>query len=390
MQQIPKHVIEVIAEMKKHGIDSWVIGGAVRDTLLGKPVHDWDLTAASTPEKILEALPAAKLIGGEHGTVTWHGVEITPCRAESDYTDHRHPDKISFGADLRVDLSRRDFTVNAMAWDGENIVDPYRGRYDLKDKLLRAVGEPALRFEEDALRILRLYRFAGTLGFDIEEKTAQEALNRAKTLSYVSAPRVRAEMNKTLLGQKPSILAPFIIKGGLENFGFEDAEITEQNALEALDKVPSSLLCRWWALLHIVKANTFKVATVFDFGKTFAKDFAKMTELYNSGMPSDINALKKLLCGGLAFPFLDVAETFAALDSNFKELPTLYRALKQSGEPYLKENLLITPTELLQLGFKGKKLGEVQRCLLQSVIDTPSYNTKQMLLKFASELKELV
>ncbi len=428
-QPIPENVLYVIAALKEKGVDSWVIGGAVRDSLLGRDVHDWDLTAAGSPEQIAAALPDAKPIGGEFGTVTYHGVEITPCRAESDYTDHRHPDVITFGTDLRVDLSRRDFTVNAMAWDGEVIIDPYRGRYDLKDKLLRAVGEPSVRFDEDALRILRLYRFAGVLGFGIEAQTGAAALALASTLQYVSEPRVRGEMDKALKGARPSALAPLIAAGGLAPFAIDGAALATpqagreldgrpmvaptqaqsrtgkqkacrgeqcspasdaQNPLLALDKVPESLLCRWWALLHLTQSNAQKAAKVFSFGKSFVKDFAKLDELFAAGMPADLHALKLTLSAGLAIPFLDVAETFAAIDSRFAQLPLLYRALVASGEPYLKEHLEITPTALMAMGVQGKKLGEVQRCLLKSVIDTPSLNNQQMLVELAFALKSVI
>ncbi len=386
-QPIPENVLYVIAALKEEGVDSWVIGGAVRDHLLGRDVHDWDLTAAGSPEDIATALPDAKPIGGEFGTVTYHGVEITPCRAESDYTDHRHPDVITFGTDLRVDLSRRDFTVNAMAWDGTVIVDPYRGRYDLKEKLLRAVGDPSVRFGEDALRILRLYRFAGVLGFDIEEQTGAAALALAHTLQYVSEPRVRGEMDKALKGARPSALAPLIAAGGLAPFAIDGAA---QNNLLALDAVPESLLCRWWALLHLTQSNAQKAAKVFSFGKSFVKDFAKLDELFAAGMPADLHALKRTLCTGLAISFLDAAETFAAIDARFADLPLLYRALVASGEPYLKEHLAITPTALVAMGLQGRKLGEVQRCLLKSVIDTPSLNNQPMLVELALALKTVV
>ncbi|MFI3168395.1 MAG: hypothetical protein R3Y06_00420 [Faecalibacterium sp.] len=420
-QPIPENVLYVIAALKEKGVDSWVIGGAVRDSLLGRAVHDWDLTAAGTPEQMMAALPDAKPIGGEFGTITWHGVEITPCRAESDYTDHRHPDVITFGTDLRVDLSRRDFTVNAMAWDGNTIIDPYRGRYDLKDKLLRAVGVPVQRFEEDALRILRLYRFAGVLGFAVEEATATAALARANTLRYVSVPRVRTELDKALKGAKPSALAPLIAVGGLAPFAISGDGLMQaavetlqsaprtacdgaacgahasagcsyaaQQVLVPLDAVPESLLCRWWALLHLTQSNAQKAAKIFDFGKSFIKDFARIDVLFADGMPADLHALKLALCGGFAFPFLDVAETFAAVDARFAQLPLLYRALIASGEPYLKEHLKITTTALMAMGVKGRDLGELQRCLLKAVIDTPALNEEKMLVELAYELKEVL
>ena len=389
--QIPEKPAAALAALHEAGISAWVVGGAVRDSLLGRPASDWDVTAAGTPEQLAAALPGAAAMGGVYGTITWHGVEITPCRAESGYSDHRHPDSVQFGAALEDDLARRDFTVNAMASDGKTLVDPFGGLADLGARRLRCVGDPAARFAEDALRILRLYRFAGMLDFVPEAATQEKALQLAPTLRTISAPRVRGELNKALHGPRPSALAPLIAAGGLEAFAIPAGALRDApQALVPLDAVPQSILCRWWALLRLTGADAARAAAVFSFGRSFTRDYARLDELYAAGMPADAHALKRLLMDGLPFPFADAAETFAALSPAYAGLPALYAALRASGEPYLAAQLCITPAELLTEGVPAKKIGAVQKCLLRAVIDTPSLNVWPVMAQMARSLRDMV
>lgn len=389
--QIPEKPAAALAALHQAGIGAWVVGGAVRDSLLDRPCSDWDLTVACQPEQLLEVLPEAKPIGGVYGTVSWHGVEITPCRKEEGYTDNRHPDHVIFDADIRSDLARRDFTVNAIAYDGQTAIDPYHGHVDLQNQLLRCVGEPKKRFAEDALRILRLYRFAGVLDFAIEQETGMAALELAHTLSTVSAPRVRGELNKALSGARPSALVPLIAAGGLEAFAIP-AETAAKNAecLLPLDIVPNTMLCRWWAFLRMTGADVQAAAKVFDFGRGFMRDIARLDALYAAGCPQDIHALKLLLMEQPSFPPEDAFGTFAALDTQFASLPQLYHNLLASGEPYQKQHLRITPAELLVEGIPGRKIGKVQECLVKAVVDTPALNVYPTLAQMAKGLKKVL
>jgi tRNA nucleotidyltransferase (CCA-adding enzyme) len=389
---IPEKPAAAMALLHKAGISVWVIGGAVRDSLLGRPAEDWDLTAACMPDQLAAALPDAKPIGGEYGTVSWHGVEITPCRAEAGYTDHRHPDNVCFGGDLASDLARRDFTVNAIAYDGKALTDPYHGRQDLAARTLRCVGTPDVRFAEDALRILRLFRFAGTLDFDIDPDTRAAALKLAPTLAGVSAQRVRGELNKAMKeGTRPSRLAPLLAMNGLSAFGLSGERLrAAPNALGPLDAVPGSMLCRWWALLHLTGSDAHKCAQVFDFGRSFVRDFARMDTLYDAGCPADRHALKLALMDPPPFSFADAADTFAAINPAFAPLPALYESLCKSGEPYRIAQLAITAPELMVEGVPGRRIGRVQQCLLKAVIDTPEMNVYPMLAQMARSLKHMV
>lgn len=388
---IPEKPAAAMAALHTAGIGAWVVGGAVRDSLLDRPVTDWDLTAACQPEELLSVLPEAKPIGGVYGTVSWHGVEITPCRTEEGYSDNRHPDQVVFGADIRADLARRDFTVNAMAYDGNIAIDPYHGHIDLQNRLLRCVGEPARRFQEDALRILRLYRFAGVLDFSIEPETELAALALAETLSTVSAPRVRGELTKALLGAKPSALAPLIAADGLTEFALPADGLVENPAgLEPMDQVPCKLLYRWWALLRLTGANLKRAAEVFGFSKTFLRDLTRLDRLYEAGCPADRHAMKLALMEGLPFDPADAFAAFAALNDNFVDAPALYQDLVESGEPYLKEHLCITPAELLVEEIPGRKISKVQACLVKAVVDTPAFNVYPTLAQMARGLKNVL
>lgn len=394
---LPQTVADAMAALQKRNINAWVIGGAVRDSLLQRPVHDWDLTVDCTPQQLADALPEAKPIGGQYGTVSWHGVEITPCRAEADYTDHRHPDLVTFGGGLRADLSRRDFTVNAMAWDGAVVTDPYHGRYDLVEKTLRCVGDPAQRFAEDALRILRLYRFAAQLNFAVEPATGAQALRLAPTLACVSAPRVRSELEKALVGPRPSALWPLVAADGLRPFGVWAApevlhgeQAAGGNPLLPLDEVPAVPLLRWWALARLCGCGLYQMETVLGLSKAFARDANRLDGLAAAGMPADRTALKHRLMDPPPADEEAVVLTLAAVEPAFEELPGLYAGLQASGEPYRKEQLRITPAELLTEGVPAKKIGAVQRCLLQAVIDTPELNVWPTLAQMAKGLKKLV
>ena len=394
---MPAPVAAAMEQLKREGISAWVIGGAVRDSLLQRPVHDWDLTVDCTPEQLAAALPGAKPIGGQYGTVCWQGVEITPCRAEAGYSDRRHPDSVRFGGGLRADLARRDFTINAMAWDGQVVTDPFHGRYDLAGRLLRCVGEPEVRFAEDALRILRLYRFAGTLDFAVEPATGAAACRLAPTLACVSAPRVRAELDKALAGPRPSALWPLLRAGGLEHFGLHGpaqpggvAAADGPGPLAALDAVPANRLCRWWALLRLTGSDARRAAEVFTLGREMQRAFAWLDALAAAGMPADRHALKRQLMGGEPFAFAAAAGALAAVEPAFAGLPALYRELCASGEPYRREHLRITPAELLTEGVPARKISAVQQCLLKAVVDSPALNVWPTLAQMAKALVRFV
>jgi putative nucleotidyltransferase with HDIG domain len=191
----------IINTLEKAGFEAYAVGGSVRDMLTGRPTHGWDFTTNATPEEILKLFPDS-FYDNKFGTVgiklTDDIYEITTYRSEKGYTDHRHPDKIVWGKTLEEDLSRRDFTINAIAYDGKTFIDPYHGQEDLKNKIIRAVGAPDARIAEDALRVLRAVRIASELGFMIEPKTLSAIKKSAHLIADISAERVRDELLRIL------------------------------------------------------------------------------------------------------------------------------------------------------------------------------------------------
>ena len=249
------------------GYAAYAVGGCVRDSLLGRTAHDWDLCTSALPQQVMELFGAAQCIptGLQHGTVTikYGGqlYETTTFRTEGSYTDGRHPDAVQFVPDVREDLARRDFTINAMAYnEAEGLVDPFGGQKDLQNGLLRAVGEPQQRFTEDALRILRLYRFAARFGFALDAATARAARQLAPHLDCISAERIQEELAKLLAAPQPgAYLEPAVLAVVLP-------ELTPA-ALEAakpmVDACPAgeeNLPVRWAALLGALgEADTRRV-----------------------------------------------------------------------------------------------------------------------------------
>jgi len=208
---LPQAVSELLGRLRAAGFPAYAVGGCVRDSLLGRPVHDWDITTAARPEETKEVFSDLRILdtGLRHGTVTVlfnkEPYEITTYRIDGIYTDGRHPDAVAFTRLLPEDLRRRDFTVNAMAYaEPDGLVDLFGGREDLRRSLIRAVGDPAERFTEDALRILRAVRFAAVLHFSVEEHTFSAACDLRKHLSLVSGERICQEMNKLLCADAPA------------------------------------------------------------------------------------------------------------------------------------------------------------------------------------------
>ena len=246
----------LLARLHGAGYAAYAVGGCVRDSLLGRIPQDWDLCTSARPEQVLALFGEGQCIptGLQHGTVTikYGGqlYETTTFRTEGAYTDGRHPDEVHFVPDVRQDLARRDFTINAMAYnDAEGLIDPFGGQQDLQQGILRAVGDPATRFEEDALRILRLYRFAARFGFAIDPPTGQAARALCAHLDCVSVERIEEELSKLLAAPAP---AAYLDEKILKVIIPELSAPALQAAKPVVDACPAGtedLPVRWAALL---------------------------------------------------------------------------------------------------------------------------------------------
>ena len=249
------------------GYAAYAVGGCVRDSLLGRTAHDWDLCTSALPQQVMELFGAEQCIptGLQHGTVTikYGGqlYETTTFRTEGSYTDGRHPDAVQFVPDVREDLARRDFTINAMAYnEAEGLVDPFGGQKDLQNGLLRAVGEPQQRFTEDALRILRLYRFAARFGFALDAATARAARQLAPHLDCISAERIQEELAKLLAAPQPGVyLEPAVLAVVLPELTPESLTAAKP-VVDACPAGEENLPVRWAALLGALgEADTRRV-----------------------------------------------------------------------------------------------------------------------------------
>ena len=269
MHPLPPQVNTALGLLNEAGFEAFVVGGAVRDLLRGAPVHDWDVTTSALPEQTKAVFADYRLIetGIKHGTVTvlLDGIplEITTYRTEGTYSDHRRPDRVEFTRSLHEDLARRDFTVNAMAWHPETgVVDPYGGQADLKNRIIRCVGDPDKRFQEDALRMLRGLRFASRLGFSIEEDTSAAIHRNRELLSAIAAERIREELTGLLCGScveavlrsYPDVIAVPIPElapqVGFHQHNRHHCHDVWGHTIAAVASIPDEPALRWAALLH--------------------------------------------------------------------------------------------------------------------------------------------
>ena len=371
MKAPPKYVLNILCALDSAGHRAVLAGGCVRDNLLGRRPSDWDIASSASPEEVLALFPRCVPTGIKHGTVTvlsgGGSVEVTAFRAEGGYSDHRRPDSVSFGCPLEADLARRDLTVNAMAMDAAGeITDPFGGRDDLRRRLLRCVGEPERRFDEDALRMLRTVRFSAQLGFEIEPRTLEAIRALAHLASGLSAERVRDELLKTLRSPAPGLVWQLV------DLGLLDACLAPGDASaprEALDVLPIyarlAHFCRGLELGgYIMSTDCFLAALRFD-GETLRRT-ASAVEVLKSGSRD----WKRLLRGH------GEAAVLAAHPKN-----RALRAVLRSGECWELSSLAIGGRELAALGYSGPELGRELRRLLDHVIDCPADNRADILCK---------
>lgn len=267
---IPDSVRTIIDILESNGFEAFAVGGCVRDTILGRNPQDWDITTSALPLQVKDLFHRTIDTGLKHGTVTvlmkGEGYEVTTYRIDGEYNDSRRPDTVEFTTNLIEDLKRRDFTINAMAYNPSvGIVDAFNGIGDIEDKVIRCVGQPRERFGEDALRILRAVRFSAQLGFDIEEQTSEAAKALAPTLANISAERIQNELEKLILSDNPAKLIDAynmdITKVVLPEFDrmMECEQVTPyhnynvgEHTIKVMENVDSTRLMRWAALLHDV------------------------------------------------------------------------------------------------------------------------------------------
>lgn len=371
----PEYALSVVRRLKKAGFEACFAGGCVRDTVLGRRPHDWDVASSAPPEALGTLFRRTVPTGIRHGTVTvlsgGGSVEVTAFRSEGAYSDHRRPDSVDFGAGLADDLARRDFTMNAMAMTGDGeILDPFGGREDMKKGLIRCVGDARARFEEDALRMLRALRFAAQLGFSLEEETRRAMELCAPLAALLSAERVRDEFEKALFSPAPELAWTMLSSGLMDRYARAEGCAPALACLPRYARLPR--LCRELERRGgIASVDGFLRALRFD--RRTVKTVSAAVEVLNSGGRD----FKRLL--------RDYGEAAVlAARPRSREL----RRVLASGECWQVSGLALGGAELLELGFSGREVGQALSALLEHVIDVPEDNRREILCKLISEERE--
>jgi len=385
----PKYVLQILERLTRRGFEAYMVGGCVRDMLLGRRPLDWDICTSALPEEVAAVFPRSRPTGIRHGTVTvrMHGAhaEVTTFRSDGTYTDHRRPDCVRFVSALKDDLARRDFTVNALAMprSGE-VIDLFGGKRDLENKRLCCVGAPNKRFEEDALRMLRAFRFAAVLGFEIEPHTLHAIKNNARLTAGLAKERIRAELERVLLSPAPETISDMAAAGVLDAL-IKDRVVFAD--LSALRQLPHKSLLRWAGLCALLE-NSGVIDDTADFLTALRLDTSTIRscttgcKLAKTDIPADAIAWKRLLAANGT----DAAHcAAAALDVLFVRghLRQL-KAVLRSGDCYSLSRLAVTGEDLKQLGFVGPALGKSLAALLDHVIVCPADNDRASLLRLAA------
>ena len=352
------------------GFPAYYVGGCVRDRLLGRPVHDWDVTTAALPEEVMALFEHCVPTGIRHGTVTVFldgaQAEVTTFRTEGVYLDGRHPSEVRFVRTLAEDLSRRDFTINAMAMDADgNVTDLFGGRDDLARRCIRCVGDPETRFREDALRMLRAYRFAAQLGFSLDEQT-QAAIRRCAPLcATLSRERVREEAEKALLSDQPEYFGRMLAEGLLE--ACMQAETADFSGLSALPKTPEA---RWTAAKLCCPAldpALFRLPA----------KFCRLVDLTAQTWREDRTGAewKRLIA--------EHGWETARLQASLQRTDAV-RQIETRGDCVTLRQLAVTGADFPTLC--GRDVGRMLHLLLVYALDHPEQNTKPQLLAAAPSL----
>lgn len=390
----PKYVRQILFTLQARGHLAYLVGGCVRDVIMEITPQDWDICTSALPEEVLELFPGSVPTGIRHGTVTVvigsKSSEVTTFRTEGDYRDHRRPDSVTFVSDLITDLSRRDFTMNAIALSADGMIaDPFDGVSDIAKRTIRCVGEPKLRFTEDALRMFRALRFSARLGFTIEYDTMQAIEECAPLAAELAPERVRDEIEKILLTTRPETMSAAISFGLMKKY-ISGAGWKTPNFADIAD-MPRKALTRWVAFAimlrkygYIPSARDFLVQLRLD-GRTI-RCCADAEVLLSQEPPRDDLGWKKMLNRYGVDTVTCAVQTYAVIYGIDRE-KELKNILK-SGECFSLKHLSVTGDDLLALGLKGPELGEMLKFLLEYVMEYPDNNKREILLELAKYSEE--
>ena len=430
--EIDKKARKIISMLESKGYNAYIVGGYLRDILLGRKSHDIDITTDALPEEIIEVFnDSYKVVetGVKYGTVTViieaSPIEITTFRSEQDYLDGRRPENISFEKDIKADLSRRDFTLNAMAYnDKDGLIDLFDGKEDLEDKIIRCVGNPRERFKEDKLRMLRSVRFAATFDFKIEDETFEAIKEFSQDINEISIERINAELSKMLLVQRPSQAIILLKKTGLlknilpvidDMYGFSQQNPYHEkdlffHTMDVFDNVRADLILRLAALFHDSGKLYTKTVDENNIGHFYghselsfdiARDNLKRLRYSNNTIELVALLCKKHMIDTRNITKKGIRKLISLFGKDYiYYLIELQRAdsasttlggddtLKNKVDEVLAEedifslkDMDIDGNDVKNLGYKGKEIGNILKYLFDKVMENPKINEKTILLE---------
>ena len=426
--EMPYEAEWIFDNIRSHGYEAFIVGGCVRDAVLGRIPGDWDITTSAKPEQVKEIFGKTVDTGLKHGTVTiikhGSGYEVTTYRIDGEYLDGRHPETVEFTPDLREDLKRRDFTINAMAYSHETgIVDEFEGMEDLKRRVIRCVGCAKDRFTEDALRILRAVRFAAQLDFVIEDETYKAIAEIAPNLVHVSKERIQVELTKLLLSDHPEKIwmvdatgiADYVTSGFPEVF---ERELERENSHHAgenetpgtsgclvdgasrdalkecwigLAALPADKSHRWAGFLrHMTAEQAVKILRGLKLDNDTIGNVKNMIMAFQAPLAVDKVEIRRLLSRVTEYQFLGAMQ-LKKLDGD-ETVPgilRLFEEIKEAGDCVSLKQLAVNGGDLLAKGLvKGKQIGDGLMYLLNLVLEKPELNKKDILLEKINQFKE--
>ena len=403
---LPPKVRYIINKIYENNYEAYIVGGCVRDAILGFEPNDYDITTSASPNTIQEIFKDFKCIetGIEHGTVSVlmedEIFEITTYRIEGEYKDHRRPDKVDFTDRLEEDLKRRDFTINAMAYnEKKGLIDLFGGKEDLNNKIIKTVGNPYDRFNEDGLRMIRAIRFSSKLNFTIEKETLKAIYDKSFIINNISLERITDEFTKIILSDKPENIKYLFETKLLKYLNISNEDNIDKltqfyNEIIILNKINKNLEKRLALLDYIIEKNNINCKSFCNeliYSKKIIKNHNIILTLLKNIEIDHLNKveIKKILSGvdrNLLEEYLDISRIIYDKEKKVDEIIDILSEIEENNECYIIKNLKVNGRDIMSLGYKNKEVGEVLNYLLEIVIEDYTLNKKDVLIKKIKEI----
>ena len=387
----PEYAIKCLNKLEEASFEAYFVGGCVRDGLLNRICDDIDIATNAHPDDVMSLFNHTIPTGLKHGTVTvvidGHNIEITTYRTEGSYKDCRHPENVKFVSDINDDLSRRDFTVNALAYNPKRgIIDLFGGMNDLESKIIRAVGNPDLRFNEDSLRILRAYRFASVLNFELDKDVISAAKKQAHLIKNISGERILQEISKLAKGSNLSVVFDLFNSGIFECFGIKKVKVSK-DMLNNIAYSNAEDFLKPVLFLSLMNHNIDEIKLKLKPDSKLLKQLAFLDSIEKVIPPQNETELKLMLFSyGKELVKLYILYLQLQNNNTYQRLLSYFDNIINSDEPYSVSQLSISGNDLKGLGFTGDKVGIILKALTNEVIYCPAKNNREYLLNLAKKL----